>query len=231
MAAKPTSNTLAAEVRTEFGKGAARRARRAGTVPAVLYGQGTEPVHLALPSLEFAAIVRNSGTNAVLTVTAGGEEHLALTKQVVIHPLRNYIEHADLVVIRRGEKATVDVTVTLEGDPAPGAIVYQDANTLEVEADVMTIPDHLTVPVEGLAAGTQILAAEVSLPAGVTLTSDPETLVVNVVAAPTAEDMESEVDAEGAGVVEDDAESEEGTVADTEPNAPDVETAEAEDQG
>ncbi|GAB2936827.1 50S ribosomal protein L25/general stress protein Ctc [Rhodococcus aerolatus] len=230
MAAKPTSNTITAQVRTEFGKGAARRARRASLVPAVLYGQGTEPVHLALPSLEFAAIVRNSGTNAVLTITADGEEHLALTKQVVIHPLRNYIEHADLVVVRRGEKATVDVTVVLEGDAAPGSLVFQDANTLEVEADVMAIPEQLTVSVEGLEIGTQILAAEVELPSGVTLTSDPETLVVNVAAAPTEEDMEAEVDVEGAGVVEDEPESEEGTVADGEPDAPDVETAEAEDK-
>jgi large subunit ribosomal protein L25 len=228
--AKPTSNAITAEVRTEFGKGAARRARRAGTVPAVLYGQGTDPVHLVLPSLQFAAIVRNSGTNAVLTITAGGEEHLALTKQVVIHPLRNYIEHADLLVVRRGEKAVVDVTVVLEGDAAPGTLVMQDAATLEVEADVMSIPEQLTVSVEGLQVGTQVLASEVELPAGATLTSDPETLVVNVQEAPTEEDMEAEIDTEGAGVVEDEPESEEGTVADGEPDAPDVETAEAEDK-
>lgn len=228
MAQRP-SNTIDAQVRTEFGKGAARRTRREGFVPAVLYGSGTDPRHLALPNLELAAILRNSGTNAVITITAGGEEHLALTKAVVIHPLRNYIEHLDLAVIRRGEKVTVDVTVVLEGDAAPGSLVYQDANTLEVEADVMSIPEQITVSVEGLQVGTQILAGEVSLPDGATLTTDAETLVVNVVAAPTEEDMESDIDAEGAGVVEDEAESEEGTVADGEPDAPDVETAEAED--
>ncbi len=193
---------LVAEKRTDFGKGAARKIRRAHMIPAVMYGHGTDPVHLALPSLEFAAIVRNSGTNAVLTVTADGEEHLALTKQVVIHPLRNYIEHADLVVIHRGEKATVDVTVVLDGDPAPGAIVYQDASTLEVEADVMSIPESFEISVENAQVGLQILAGQVELPAGVTLQTDPEALVVNVTEARTEADLEDEIDTEGAGVVE-----------------------------
>ncbi len=216
MAAKPTSNTLAAAVRTEFGKGAARRARRAGTVPAVLYGQGNEPVHLALPSLEFAAIVRNSGTNAVLTITADGEEHLALTKQVVIHPLRNYIEHADLLVIRRGEKVTIDVSVLIVGDAEPGSLVTQDANTVQVEADVMSIPEQFEVSVDGASIGTQIQAAEITLPDGVTLISDPETLIVNVVQAPSEQAMEAEVDAEGAGVVEDEPEDATTKAADSE---------------
>lgn len=228
--AESSSNTITAQTRTEFGKGAARRARRAGTVPAVLYGHGTDPRHLVLPSLELAAVLRKNGTNAVLTITVDGEQHLALTKQVVVHPLRNYIEHADLLVIRRGEKVVVEVTVSLVGDAAPGTLVTQEANVLEIEADVMSIPDGIEVSIEGAEVGTQVLASQVELPAGATLQTDPEALVVNVVPAPTAEDLEAEIDVEGAGVVEDAPESEEGSVADGEPDAPDVETAEAEDK-
>ncbi|MEO9222334.1 MAG: 50S ribosomal protein L25/general stress protein Ctc [Mycobacteriaceae bacterium] len=199
--------TLTAESRTEFGKGAARRLRRDWKVPAVLYGHGTDPVHMALPSIEFARVLRAHGTNAVLTITVEGTQHLALVKTVVVHPLRNYIEHADLLVIRRGEKVTIDVSVSIVGDAEPGSLVTQEANTIQVEADVMSIPDQFEVSVEGAAIGTQVLAGQVSLPAGVTLIGDPESLIVNVVQAPSEQAMEAEVDAEGAGVVEDEPES------------------------
>lgn len=199
--------TLTAESRTEFGKGAARRLRRDWKVPAVLYGHGTDPVHMALPSIEFARVLRAHGTNAVLTITVDGGEHLALVKTVVVHPLRNYIEHADLLVIRRGEKVTVDVTVVIVGDAEPGSLVTQDATTVQVEADVMSIPEQFEVSVEGAEIGTQIVASEVALPSGVTLISEPETLIVNVVQAPSEQAMEAEVDAEGAGVVEDEPET------------------------
>ena len=199
--------TLTAESRTEFGKGAARRLRRDWKVPAVLYGHGTDPVHMALPSIEFARVLRAHGTNAVLTITVDGGEHLALVKTVVVHPLRNYIEHADLLVIRRGEKVTIDVTVVIVGDAEPGSLVTQDATTVQVEADVMSIPEQFEVSVEGAEIGTQIVASEVALPSGVTLISEPETLLVNVVQAPSEQAMEAEVDAEGAGVVEDEPET------------------------
>jgi len=199
--------TLTAESRTEFGKGAARRLRRDWKVPAVLYGHGTDPVHMALPSIEFARVLRAHGTNAVLTITVDGSAHLALVKTVVVHPLRNYIEHADLLVIRRGEKVTVDVTVVIVGDAEPGSLVTQDATTVQVEADVMSIPEQFEVSVEGAEIGTQIVASEVALPSGVTLISEPETLIVNVVQAPSEQAMEAEVDAEGAGVVEDEPET------------------------
>jgi len=199
--------TLTAESRTEFGKGAARRLRRDWKVPAVLYGHGTDPVHMALPSIEFARVLRAHGTNAVLTITVDGSEHLALVKTVVVHPLRNYIEHADLLVIRRGEKVTIDVTVVIVGDAEPGSLVTQDATTVQVEADVMSIPEQFEVSVEGAEIGTQIVASEVALPSGVTLISEPETLIVNVVQAPSEQAMEAEVDAEGAGVVEDEPET------------------------
>lgn len=193
--AAPTSNNLTAAVRTRTGKGASRLARREGRVPVVLYGHGTDPQHLEINAREFAAVLRNSGTNAVLTLDIAGKEQLALTKQVVVHPIRRNIEHADLIVVKRGEKVTVDVNVVVEGDAESGTLVTQDANTIQIEAEALSIPESLTVSVEGVEAGTQILAGQVELPKGVTLVTDAETLVVNVVTAPTAEDL----DAEGAG--------------------------------
>ena len=191
-----------AETRTEFGKGAARRTRRAGKIPAVLYGHGTPPQHLSLPSLEFARVVREQGRNAVLTLNIGGTPQLALTKTVVTHPIRPYIEHVDLLVIQRGEKVAVEVQLVVTGDAAPGTMISQELNTLEVEADVSSIPEQIEVSVEGLEVGTQIHASDVQLPAGTELKADPELLVVNVVASPTAEQLEAEVDLEAAGVVE-----------------------------
>jgi large subunit ribosomal protein L25 len=196
-----------AETRTEFGKGAARRTRRAGKIPAVLYGHGTDPQHLALPELEFKRVLREQGRNAVLTLNIGGTPQLALTKTVVAHPIRPYIEHIDLLVISRGEKVVVEVGVSITGEAAPGTLVTQELNNLEVEADVSSIPEQIEVSVEGRPIGTQILAGEVPLPEGTELRTDPEFLVVNVVAAPTEEQMEAELDTEGAGVVEDEPES------------------------
>ncbi|MDH6247421.1 50S ribosomal protein L25/general stress protein Ctc [Mycobacterium sp. OTB74] len=193
--AASTTNNLPATVRDKTGKGASRQARREGKVPVVLYGHGTEPQHLEINAHDFAAVLRNSGTNAVLTLDIAGKEQLALTKSVVVHPIKRNIEHADLLVVNRGEKVTVDVSVVVEGDAESGTLVTQDANTVQIQAEALSIPEHLTVSVEGAEAGTQILAGQIELPAGVSLIADPETLVVNVVAAPTAEDL----DAEGAG--------------------------------
>jgi large subunit ribosomal protein L25 len=191
-----------AEPRTQFGKGAARRVRRAGRIPAVLYGRGSEPVHLALPALDFARALREKGRNAVLTLALESGPQLALPKTVVTHPVRNYIEHVDLLLIHRGEKVTVEVAVHVTGEPAPGALVTQELDRLEVEADVSRIPEALEVSVEDMQVGTQVLASQITLPAGIELRTDPEHLMVNVVASPTAEAMEAEVDTEGAGVVE-----------------------------
>jgi large subunit ribosomal protein L25 len=191
-----------AETRTEFGKGAARRTRRAGKIPAVLYGHGTDPQHLSLPELEFKRVVREQGRNAVITLNIGGRPQLALTKTVVTHPIRPYIEHVDLLVIRRGEKVAVEVPVLVVGDAAPGTLVAQELNNIEIEADVSNIPEHIEVSVEGLGIGTQIQAADVPLPEGTTLRADAEVLVVNIVAAPTEAQLEGEIDTEGAGVVE-----------------------------
>ena len=191
-----------AETRTEFGKGAARRTRRAGRIPAVLYGHGTAPQHVSLPELEFKRVVREQGRNAVLTVNIDGTPQLALTKTVVQHPIRPYIEHVDLLVISRGEKVEVEVQLVVTGEAAPGTLVTQELNTLLVEADVSSIPESIEVSVEGARIGTQIQAADVRLPEGTELKSDAELLVANVVAAPTEADLEAEIDTEGAGVVE-----------------------------
>jgi large subunit ribosomal protein L25 len=187
-----SANNLTASVRSETGKGASRRARRNGKVPAVLYGHGSDPQHLELDAHDFAAVLRHSGTNAVLTLDIDGKEQLALTKALDIHPIRRSIQHADLLVVRRGEKVTVEVNVVVEGDAVPGTLVTQDTNSIEIEADVQSIPEQLTVSVEGADIGTQFTAGAIPLPAGVALVSDPELLVVNVVAAPTAEEMEGE---------------------------------------
>jgi large subunit ribosomal protein L25 len=183
---------LAAEPRTEFGKGAARRTRRDGKIPAVLYGHGSDPEHVALPALEFARVMREQGSNAVLSLDLGGRLQLALTKTVTVHPIRRYIEHVDLLLVRRGEKVVVDIHLVVTGNVTPGALVTQELVTLQVEADAMTIPDELEVSVEGVEAGTQILAGDVALPTGVELRTDPEQLVANVVTAPTAEDLDAE---------------------------------------
>ena len=191
-----------AETRTEFGKGAARRTRRDGKIPAVLYGHGTDPQHLSLPSREFARVVREQGRNAVLTLNIDGKPQLALTKTVVTHPIRPYIEHVDLLVVRRGEKVTVEVRVSVTGEASPGTLVTQELNTLAVEADALNIPEHVEVSVDGVEAGTQISAGSVPLPEGSELKTAPEALVVNVIAAPSEAQLDSEVDTEGAGVVE-----------------------------
>jgi large subunit ribosomal protein L25 len=195
MAKGASTNKLVVEVRTRTGKGASRQARREGKFPAVLYGHGADPQHLELNARDFAAVLRNSGTNAVLSLDINGTEQLALTKALAIHPIKRSITHADLIIVKRGEKVTVEVPVNLEGDAASGTLVTQDATTIEIEAEALSIPEGLTVSIEGAEEGTQILAGDVSLPSGVTLISDPEMLVVNIVAAPSAEEM----DAEGGG--------------------------------
>lgn len=218
---------LAAEPRTEFGKGAARRTRRAGKVPAVLYGHGTDPVHIALPVLEFARVVREQGSNAILRLDLGnGSNPLALTKTVTVHPVRQYIEHVDLLLVRRGEKVAVDIPVVVTGDAAPGTLVTQDMDRLHVEADALNIPEEFAVSVQDAEIGTRVLAGEVALPGGVELQTDPESLLVNVAAAPTAEELEAEMDVEGAGVVEEAAETDVAATAETVAPAEPAEPAE-----
>ncbi len=204
---------IAATKRTEFGKGAARRVRRADMVPAVLYGHGTPPLHLTLPGHDTMMALKQ--TNAVLTLDVDADEHLALVKDVQRDPIKRTIEHVDLVIIRKGEKVEVDVSVHLEGDAAPETVVSMDYSELTVETDATSIPEGFTVSIEGMQAGTQVLAGQVTLPAGVELITDPEALVVNVSQAISEEAMEAELaEAEAdAGIEQDEPESDTGDAA------------------
>ncbi|HEY9469727.1 MAG TPA: 50S ribosomal protein L25/general stress protein Ctc [Propionibacteriaceae bacterium] len=183
---------LTAELRTEFGKGAARRIRRAHKVPAVLYGHGTAPIHISLPGHETLLALRTA--NALLAIEVNGSSQLALPKQVQRDPLKHTIEHVDLVIVRRGEKVTVDVRVHVEGEAAPDTLIVVDHNSVPVEAEATHIPQQIVVSVEDLPPGTQILARDLQLPAGSTVVDlDPETLIVNITNAPTVEAMEAEL--------------------------------------
>jgi large subunit ribosomal protein L25 len=206
--AKSAGNQLRVTVRTETGKGASRRARRDGRIPAVLYGHGADPQHLELPGHDYAAVLRHAGTNAVLTLDIEGKEQLALTKALDIHPIRRTIQHADLQVVRRGEKVVVEVAVVIEGDAESGTLVTQEATHIEIEAEALSIPEQLTMSIEGAAPGTQFTAGQVALPKGVNLISDPELLVVNVVTAPTAEQLAEEGSGAAAEAAEPAAEAE-----------------------
>jgi large subunit ribosomal protein L25 len=183
---------IQAESRSEFGKGAARRIRREHKVPAVLYGHGNDPVHITLPGHDTMLALKTA--NALLLIEIeGGESQLALPKQVQRDPLKGTIEHVDLVIVRRGEKVQVDIAVHVEGEAVGGALVVNESPTILVEAEATHIPDGVTVSVEGLDVGAQIHASDIALPSGTTLAIDPETLIVNVTAAPTAEQLEAEL--------------------------------------
>ncbi|HEU5241404.1 MAG TPA: 50S ribosomal protein L25/general stress protein Ctc [Ornithinibacter sp.] len=186
-----SDHKLTAEARTQFGKGAARKIRRDHKIPAVMYGHGTEPVHITLPGHESMLALKTS--NALLTIVLDGKEQLALAKDVQRDPIKPVIEHVDLVIVKKGEKVVVDVPVHLEGDAAAETVVTTDHTSLQLEVEATNIPESLTVSVEGLTAGTQVLAGEVGLPSGATLVTDPEALVVNVTAQVTAEALEAEL--------------------------------------
>lgn len=187
------SNKLAAEIRDQFGKGAARKIRAAGKIPAVIYGHGTEPQHVALPGHEVSLILRKA--NAVLDLDIAGKSQLALVKDVQKDPVRQIIEHVDLIVVKKGEKVQVDVPVHVEGESFAGTIVALDAATITIEAEATHIPENVVVNVEGLEEGTHITAGQIELPTGSTLVSDPETLVV-AIAAPAKTDLPEEGEGE-----------------------------------
>ncbi len=211
---------LIAELRTEFGKGAARRIRRADKVPAVLYGHGTAPIHIALPGHETLLALRTA--NALLSIEVNGSSQLALPKQVQRDPLKHTIEHVDLVIVRRGEKVTVDVAVHIVGEAGPDTLVVVDHNNVPLEAEATQIPERIVVSVDELPPGTQILARDLQLPEGSSLDLDPDTLIVNITNAPTAEALEAELaEAEAEAGIE-------PTVAETAEPTPDEAMAESE---
>ena len=197
---------ISAELRTEFGKGGARRTRRAGKVPAVLYGHGEAPKHIALPSREFAAAIRHGGINQIFNISLGdGTETLALPKAIQRDPLKDTFEHVDLLIVRRGERVTVDVPVHLVGEAAKGTLVMVEHGRLAITADALHLPDHLEASIEGLEAGSHVTATDVTLPSGVELAADTELVIAVVAMAPTAEQLEGEV-AEAEAEVEEGAE-------------------------
>ena len=208
---------LSAELRTEFGKGGARRTRRSGRIPAVLYGHGADPQHVSLPAREFTNAIRHGGANVLLTLDIDGTEALAIPKAIQRHAVKGTYDHIDLLAVRRGEKITVDVPVLVEGEVAPGALLQQEATTISLEVEATNIPTEITVNIEGAESGTQITAADLPLPTGSTLAIDAETLILLVSTAPTAEQLDAEVEAAEAelGIVEDKPAAETEGAADT----------------
>jgi large subunit ribosomal protein L25 len=196
---------LIAETRTEFGKGGARRTRRDGKVPAVIYGHGADPRHVALPAREFANAIRHGGSNVLLTLDVDGGEQLAIPKSIQRHPIKGYFEHVDLLAVRRGEKVTVDVPVQIVGDVVPGGLVNNENTTISVQAEATHIPTGFEVSIEGLEIGSHITAGDIELPPGSSLVTPADSVVLIIAEAPTAEQVEAEM-AEAAselGIVED----------------------------
>lgn len=185
---------IKAEARTEFGKGAARRIRRAGKVPGVLYGHGNDPIHITLPGHELMLALKTP--NVLLDVEVNGKTELSLPKQVQRDPIKGFLEHVDLLMVKRGEKVSVDVPLSFVGEAAPGTFVATEHTSITVEAEATHIPGEIEVSIEGLEAGSQIHASDLQLPAGVTLQVDPELLIVNVSEERTAE-VETEAAEEG----------------------------------
>jgi large subunit ribosomal protein L25 len=191
---------LPAERRTAFGKGAARKIRRDHKIPAVLYGHGTDPVHITLPGHDTQMALKTA--NALLSIDLEGTAQLALAKDVQRNPIKPIIEHIDLVIVRKGEKVVVDVQVHVEGEAAPDTIVTVESQTVELLVEATNIPANVIVSVEGLEAGSQIHAGAIELPAGAELAGDPETLVVNVSATMSQAELDAEL---GQGEAQDEA--------------------------
>ncbi|MFT4189657.1 MAG: 50S ribosomal protein L25/general stress protein Ctc [Aeromicrobium sp.] len=174
--------TLSAQPRTEFGKGAARRARREGLVPGVLYGHGTDPVHVNLPGHDLMLALKQS--NALLSIEVeGADKHLVIPKQVQRDPLKGFLEHVDLLIVKRGEKVTVDVPITIVGEVTSDLLVVTENTTVSLEAEATAIPNDIEVSVTGLEADAQVLAKDLALPSGATLASEDDLLIVKIAAA------------------------------------------------
>ncbi|HEV7931997.1 MAG TPA: 50S ribosomal protein L25/general stress protein Ctc [Actinomadura sp.] len=201
---------IAAEPRTEFGKGAARRTRRAGKVPAVLYGHGTDPKHITLPGHDLMRALRTP--NVLLRVEGPDGEELALPKDVQRHPIRGLLEHIDLLLVRLGEKVTVEIPVQVTGDIAPGGMLDQQLVQIAIEAEATQIPQAVNVDIQGFEVGTAVLARDLKLPQGASLIAEEDTLVLHIVAEKTADQVEAEIageapEAEAAGAAEGETEA------------------------
>jgi large subunit ribosomal protein L25 len=203
---------LSAEPRTEFGKGSARRTRRAGKIPAVIYGHGADPRHISLQAREFVQALKHGGMNVLLTVSVNGADQLVIPKAIQRHPIKGIFEHVDLLEVRRGEKVTIDVPLQIVGEIMRGGLLAQENMTVSIEADI-----------EGVEIGSHITAGDLALPSGATLAGDPDQVLLLIQEAPSAEELEAEA-AEAAselGIVEDkpEAEREAGAPPETPPAA------------
>ena len=192
-----TDTKVHAELRENFGKGYARRLRASGKIPAVIYGHGTDPVHVALPGHQVALLIRRA--NVVLELDVNGKEQLTLVKDVQKDPVHQIIEHIDLLVVKKGEKIQVDIPIVLVGESAPGTIANLDAVSISLEVEATHIPQNIELDIEGLEDGTHITAADLKLPKGAVLVADPETLVVAISVPSSAGDAD-EIEAADAAV-------------------------------
>jgi len=188
-----SEDLIKAETRTEFGKGAARRIRRASKVPAVIYGHGNDPIHVTLPGHDTMLAIKHGGANAVLNIEIDGKVQLALTKQVQADPIKGFLEHIDFVAVKKGEKVTVEIPIVTVGEAVKDTFVQIENNVVTLEAEATHIPENIEVSVEGAEPGTQIHASELTLPQGSTLVSDPEQLIVNVTQAQSEAALEAEL--------------------------------------
>ena len=196
-----SQNKIAAVSRSEFGKGAARRTRRAGLVPAVLYGHGTDPVHLSLPAHDLQLALRVA--NAVLEISIDeGKSQLALAKQVQRNPIRAEIEHLDLVIVRKGEKVTVEVALVVVGEHAADRMIVMDQQTIALEVEATHIPTDVEVNIAGLEIGDTITAGDLKLPTGAVFSGDPTDLILSIAATQSQESLDAELAASGSGPVE-----------------------------
>jgi large subunit ribosomal protein L25 len=204
-----SSEKITAEKRTEFGKGAARRIRRENKIPAVVYGHGSEATHVTLPGHETMMALKHHGHNALLELTIDGQTQLALTKQVQIDPIRRVIEHIDFVAVKAGEKVAVAIPVVTVGEAAADTLVTLETPEVSVEAEATHVPETIEISVEGVEAGTIITAGEITLPQGITLLTDVDAQIVNVAGAPSAAQVEAELEAAEAeaGVVREESEA------------------------
>jgi large subunit ribosomal protein L25 len=189
------ADKITADVRNSFGKGAARKLRALGKIPAVIYGHGAEPQHVSLPGHEVSLIIRKA--NAVLELDIAGKTSLALVKDVQKDPVRQIIEHLDLILVRLGEKVQVEIPIRFEGESAPGTLSNIDLNTVLLEVEATHIPESVTVDIEGLRDGAQITAGDLKLPTGASLITEASALVVGIVGESDA-DLGDEPEAEEA---------------------------------
>jgi large subunit ribosomal protein L25 len=216
-----SESKMAASYRKDFGKGAARKLRAAGHIPAVIYGHGEDPTHVSLPGHETTLLVRKA--NALIDLSIEGDDKLVLVKDVQRDPVRQVIEHLDLVVIRKGEKVTVDVAIHVEGEPFSGTMVQLESQSVSLEADAINIPEFISVSVDGLEEGTQILAGALQIPEGSSLLTDPEALILAITLPAKVEEEPVAGDEAAEGEAGDGAGADSGGAADASAEASDSE--------